>query len=86
MRRRELYESAAGTSSAANTISDGQRRGRTTSTTRATAPRHQPRAPPPERSNYAVAHIMAQTNLQTGGLPALWQSISCLIRRARLRL
>ncbi len=30
-------------------------------------------------SNYTVAHIMAQTNIQTGGLPALWQSISCLI-------
>lgn len=30
-------------------------------------------------SNYTVAHIMAQTNVQSGGLPALWQSISCLI-------
>jgi len=30
-------------------------------------------------SNYTTAHIMAQTNIQSGGLPALWQSISCLI-------
>jgi hypothetical protein len=30
-------------------------------------------------SNYTVAHIMAQTNIQSGGLPAIWQSISCLI-------
>jgi len=30
-------------------------------------------------SNYTSAHIMAQTNIQTGGLPAIWQSISCLI-------
>lgn len=32
-----------------------------------------------QNSNYTVAHIMAQTNIQSGGLPALWQSISCLI-------
>jgi len=30
-------------------------------------------------SDYTVAHIMAQTNISGGGLPALWQSISCLI-------
>lgn len=30
-------------------------------------------------SNYTTAHIMAQTNIQGGGLPAIWQSISCLI-------
>jgi hypothetical protein len=30
-------------------------------------------------SNYTVAHIMAQTNIQSGGLPAIWQSIACLI-------
>ncbi len=30
-------------------------------------------------SSYTTAHIMAQTNIQSGGLPALWQSISCSI-------
>ena len=30
-------------------------------------------------SDYTTAHIMAQTNIADGGLPALWQSISCLI-------
>ena len=30
-------------------------------------------------SNYTTAMIMAQTNIADGGLPALWQSISCLI-------
>lgn len=30
-------------------------------------------------SNYTVDHIMAQTNISSGNLPALWQSISCLI-------
>ena len=30
-------------------------------------------------SNYTVDHIMAQTNISSGGLPALWQSISCYI-------
>ncbi|MEN8207998.1 MAG: C25 family cysteine peptidase [Candidatus Fermentibacteria bacterium] len=30
-------------------------------------------------SDYTTAHIMAQTNIQDGGLPALWQSISCFI-------
>jgi len=30
-------------------------------------------------SNYTTAHIMAQTNISSGNLPAIWQSISCLI-------
>jgi hypothetical protein len=30
-------------------------------------------------SDYTVAQIMAQTNISSGGLPALWQSISCEI-------
>jgi len=30
-------------------------------------------------SSYTTTHIMAQTNIADGGLPALWQSISCLI-------
>ncbi len=30
-------------------------------------------------SSYTTAHIMAQTNIQSGNLPAIWQSISCLI-------
>ncbi len=28
-------------------------------------------------SGYSVADIMAQTNIQSGGLPALWQSMAC---------
>lgn len=32
-----------------------------------------------QNSNYTTSHIMAQTNIQNGGLPAIWQSISCLI-------
>lgn len=30
-------------------------------------------------SNYTTDHIMAQTNISSGHLPALWQSISCYI-------
>ncbi len=30
-------------------------------------------------SSYTTAHIMAQTNISSGNLPAIWQSISCLI-------
>ena len=30
-------------------------------------------------SNYTTAHIMAQTNISSGNLPAIWQSISCFI-------
>ncbi len=30
-------------------------------------------------SSYTTAHIMAQTNISSGHLPAIWQSISCLI-------
>ncbi|PIE53310.1 hypothetical protein CSA37_01875 [Candidatus Fermentibacteria bacterium] len=30
-------------------------------------------------SSYTTSHIMAQTNIQSGHLPAIWQSISCLI-------
>ncbi len=32
-----------------------------------------------QNSNYTTSHIMAQTNIQDGGLPALWQSIACNI-------
>lgn len=32
-----------------------------------------------QSSNYTTAHIMAQTNISSGGLPAIWQSISCFI-------
>lgn len=32
-----------------------------------------------QNSNYTVDHIMAQTNIANGNLPAIWQSISCLI-------
>ena len=30
-------------------------------------------------SSYTVAHIMAQTNISSGHLPAIWNSIACLI-------
>ncbi|MBN1433301.1 hypothetical protein JW921_00975 [Candidatus Fermentibacterales bacterium] len=30
-------------------------------------------------SNYTVANIMAQTNISSGNLPALWNSIACMI-------
>lgn len=71
----KLYESA-GTNSAANTIAMIN-----------AGPHHVYHAShgsqtymwTSQNSNYTVAHIMAQTNIQSGGLPALWQSISCLI-------
>ena len=30
-------------------------------------------------SNYTASQIMAQTNISSGGLPAIWQSIACFI-------